>query len=296
MNEDPPNSTNNSTNGSTTGSGGKTWLEKLGRVFGAELRSREDILDLLREAAESGLIEAETLKMIEGALEVDELQVRDAMIPRSQMVVIHAGDSLDDVLPVIIESGHSRFPVVGEDKDEIQGILLAKDLLQLVSRDNTDVRLGDLVREPVIIPDSKRLNVLLREFRLSKNHMAIVVDEYGGVAGLITIEDVLEEIVGDIDDEHDAETVEDIQALDGGCYLVQALTPIDDFNEAFGSEFSDEEFDTVGGLVVSEFGYVPQVDEVVELGGWRFEVTAADDRRLHAMRVETAEAPGTVES
>ena len=287
MNEDPPSS---STNGSTNGFGGKTWLERLGRMFGADPRSREDLLDLLREAAERGLIEAETLKMIEGALEVDELQVRDAMIPRSQMVVIHQGDSLEDVLPVIIESGHSRFPVVGEDKDEIQGILLAKDLLQLVARDSAEVRLNDLVREPIIIPESKRLNVLLREFRLNKNHMAIVVDEYGGVAGLITIEDVLEEIVGDIDDEHDAETVEDIQALENGRYLVQALTTIDDFNEAFGSGFSDEEFDTIGGLVVSEFGRVPEVEEQIELGGWRFAVTAADDRRLHAMEVGPAAA------
>lgn len=287
MNEDP---------NSTNGSGGKTWLERLGRIFGADPRSREDLLDLLREASERGLIEGETLKMIEGALEVDELQVRDAMIPRSQMVVIHKGDTLDEVLAMIIESGHSRFPVVGEDKDEIQGILLAKDLLQLVARENTDLKLADLVREPVIIPESKRLNVLLNEFRVNKNHMAIVVDEYGGVAGLITIEDVLEEIVGDIDDEHDAETVEDIQALGEGRYLVQALTPIDDFNESFGSEFSDEEFDTIGGLVVSEFGYVPEVDEIVELGGWRFEVTAADDRRLHAMRVGPAEASEIAES
>lgn len=282
MNEDPPNSTN--------GSGGKTWLERLGRMFGADPRSRDDLLDLLREASERGLIEAETLKMIEGALEVDELQVRDAMIPRSQMVVIHKGATLDEILPVIIESGHSRFPVVGEDKDEIQGILLAKDLLQLVARDSAEIKLADLIRDPVIIPDSKRLNVLLHEFRLSRNHMAIVVDEYGGVAGLITIEDVLEEIVGDIGDEHDAETVEDIQTLDDGRYLVQALTTIDDFNEAFGSEFSDEEFDTIGGLVVSEFGRVPEVDEQIELGGWRFQVTAADDRRLHAMEVDTAEA------
>src|SRR6056297_1555309 len=287
MNEDP---------NSTNGSGGKTWLERLGRIFGADPRSREDLLDLLREASASGLIEAETLKMIEGALEVDELQVRDAMIPRSQMVVIHKGDTLDEVLAMIIESGHSRFPVVGEDKDEIQGILLAKDLLQLVVRENTDLKLADLVREPVIIPESKRLNVLLNEFRVNKNHMAIVVDEYGGVAGLVTIEDVLEEIVGDIDDEHDAETVADIARIGEGVYRVQALTVIEDFNEELGTEFSDEEYDTIGGLVVSEFGYVPEVDEVVELGGWRFEVTAADDRRLHAMRVgpaEPAQSPET---
>ncbi|PKL95650.1 MAG: magnesium/cobalt efflux protein [Gammaproteobacteria bacterium HGW-Gammaproteobacteria-8] len=285
MNEESDSSSGHSP--SSNGSGGKTWLERLGRVFGADPRSREDLVELLREAAERGLIETETLTMIEGALEVDELQVRDAMIPRSQMVVIHQGDSLDEILPLIIESGHSRFPVVGEDKDELKGILLAKDLLKLVVRDST-LKLSDLVREPVIIPESKRLNILLREFRQSRNHMAIVVDEYGGVAGLITIEDVLEEIVGDIDDEHDAETVEDIQKLADQRFLVQALTLIEDFNKAFGTEFSDEEFDTIGGLVVGQFGYVPEVDEAVEFGGWRFEVTAADDRRLQAMEVSPA--------
>jgi magnesium and cobalt transporter len=287
MNEDPPNSSN--------GSGGKTWMERLGRMFGADPRSREDLLEVLQEAAASGLIESETLKMIEGALEVDELQVRDAMIPRSQMVVIHKGDTLEEILPLIIESGHSRFPVVGEDKDAIQGILLAKDLLKLVAGGEA-LELGKLIREPVIIPESKRLNVLLREFRLNKNHMAIVVDEYGGVAGLITIEDVLEEIVGDIDDEHDAETVEDIQALGEDHFLVQALTTIDDFNESFGSAFSDEEFDTIGGLVVAEFGRVPEVDENVVLGGWQFRVTAADDRRLHAMEVSPAPSEGAEEA
>jgi magnesium and cobalt transporter len=270
-------------------------MERLGRMFGADPRSREDLLEVLQEAAASGLIESETLKMIEGALEVDELQVRDAMIPRSQMVVIHKGDTLEEILPLIIESGHSRFPVVGEDKDAIQGILLAKDLLKLVAGGEA-LELGKLIREPVIIPESKRLNVLLREFRLNKNHMAIVVDEYGGVAGLITIEDVLEEIVGDIDDEHDAETVEDIQALGEDHFLVQALTTIEDFNESFGSAFSDEEFDTIGGLVVAEFGRVPEVDENVVLGGWQFRVTAADDRRLHAMEVSPAPSEGAEEA
>jgi len=288
MNEESDSS--NGTSPSSNGSGGMTWLERLGRAFGADPRSREDLLDLLKEAEHSGLIEAETLAMIEGALEVDELQVRDAMIPRSQMVVIHKGDTLEEILPVILESGHSRFPVVGEDKDEIQGILLAKDLLRLFSREN-EVRLPELIREPVIIPESKRLNILLREFRLNRNHMAIVVDEYGGVAGLITIEDVLEEIVGEIDDEHDAETVEDIRKLDDGRFLVQALTLIEDFNESFGTDFSDDEFDTVGGLVVSEFGRLPEIGERVDLGGWRFEITAADDRRLHAMEVLPATDP-----
>lgn len=281
MNDDSSNSSN--------GSGSRSWLERIGRAFGSEPRSREDLIELLREVTESGLIESETLAMIEGALEVDELQVRDVMIPRSQMVVIPQGSTLEDILPIIIESGHSRFPVVGEDRDEIQGTLLAKDLLRLVTRDDP-VTLSDLIRTPVIIPESKRLNVLLREFRVNKNHMAIVVDEYGGVSGLITIEDVLEEIVGDIDDEHDADAVEDIERLQAGRYLVQALTPIEDFNETLDTEFSDDEFDTIGGLVVAEFGRLPVIDESVVIGGWKFTVTAADDRRLHAMTVELSES------
>lgn len=260
------------------------WLERLGRAFGSEPRNREDLIEMLRDMAGQGLIESDTLAMLEGALEVDELQVRDVMVPRSHMVVIPAGATLEELLPIIIESGHSRFPVVGEDRDEIKGILLAKDLLKLVAN-GSDIKLTDLLRAPVIIPESKRLNVLLREFRISKNHMAIVVDEYGGVSGLVTIEDVLEEIVGDIDDEHDAEAVQDIQRLDDGKYLVQALTAIDDFNDAFGTEFNDDEYDTIGGLVVAEFGRLPEAGESVDIGEWNFVVTSADDRRLHAMEV-----------
>jgi len=269
-------------NGSTS-SGSRSWLEKLGRAFGGEPRSRDDLVELLRDVCEQGLIEPDTLAMLEGALEVDELQVRDVMIPRSHMVVLAEQSSLEEILPLILESGHSRFPVVGEDKDEIRGILLAKDLLQLVAGEKPELK--DLLRPAVIIPESKRLNVLLREFRVSKNHMALVVDEYGGVSGLITIEDVLEEIVGDIDDEHDAEVVDDIQRIDETRYLVQALTAIDDFNEALGTEFSDDEYDTIGGLVVAEFGRLPEAGEVVEIGDWTFKITSADDRRLHAMEV-----------
>jgi magnesium and cobalt transporter len=268
----------------SNGSSSRGWLERLGRAFGGEPRNREDLIELLRDVAEQGLIESDTLAMLEGALEVDELQVRDVMIPRSHMVVIPSGSSLAEILPIIIESGHSRFPVVGEDRDEVNGILLAKDLLKLVSEEN-DTELSELVRPPVIIPESKRLNVLLREFRVSKNHMAIVVDEYGGVSGLVTIEDVLEEIVGDIDDEHDADAVADIQRLEEGRYLVQALTPIDDFNEALDTEFPDDEYDTIGGLVVAEFGRLPEAAESVAIGDWTFIVTSADDRRLHAMEV-----------
>jgi len=270
----------------STGAGSRTWLEKLGRAFGGEPRNRQDLIELLNDMSEQGLIEADTLAMLEGALEVDELQVRDVMVPRSQMVVISDQCSTEDMLSLIIESGHSRFPVVGEDKDEIRGILLAKDLLRLLAGEEPS--LSDLLRAAVIIPESKRLNVLLREFRVSKNHMAIVVDEYGGVSGLITIEDVLEEIVGDIDDEHDAEAVEDIQRLDEGHYLVQALTTIDDFNEALGTEFSDNDYDTIGGLVVAEFGRLPETGETVTIGEWVFKITSADDRRLHAMEISAA--------
>ncbi len=272
-------------NSAGNGPNTRTWLEKLGRAFGGEPKSRDDLIELLRDVAAHGLIESDTLAMLEGALEVDELQVRDVMVPRSHMVVISENASINDILPVITESGHSRFPVVGEDRDEVRGILLAKDLLQMFSQ-NTELVLSDHLRPAVIIPESKRLNVLLREFRVSKNHMAIVVDEYGGVSGLVTIEDVLEEIVGDIDDEHDAEAVQDIERLPGGNYRVQALTPIDDFNDALGTDFSDAEYDTIGGLVVAEFGRLPESGEAVTIGQWRFEVESADDRRLRAMMVE----------
>ncbi len=268
----------------STPSGSRGWLEKLGRAFGGEPRNRDDLVELLRDVTEQGLIESDTLAMMEGALEVDALQVRDVMVPRSHMVVIPEHAGLGEYLPVIIESGHSRFPVVGEDKDEVRGILLAKDLLRLVAGEDAP-ELGELIRPAVIIPESKRLNVLLREFRVSKNHMAIVVDEYGGVSGLVTIEDVLEEIVGDIDDEHDAEVVADVQPLEDGRYLVQALTPIDDFNEALGTEFSDDDYDTIGGLVVAEFGRLPEAGESVAIGDWLFTITSADDRRLHAMEI-----------
>lgn len=262
------------------------WLEKIGRAFGADPKSREDLIDIVGAAAQHGLIESDTLAMLKGALGVDELQVRDVMVPRSHMVVLPKTASLQELVPIIVESGHSRFPVVGEDRDEVEGILLAKDLLRWVTSDE-EPDLGKLLRPAVIIPESKRLNVLLREFRVSKNHIAIVVDEYGGVSGLITIEDVLEEIVGDIDDEHDVEAVEDVQKLDDGGFLIQALATIEDINEALGTQFSDDDYDTIGGLVVSEFGRVPEVGESIEIGQWHFTVKAADERRLHAMEIRS---------
>ena len=264
------------------------WLERLGRALGGEPKSREGLVELLGEASTQGLIETDTLAMLKGALGVDELQVRDVMVPRSHMVVLPKTGSLDEILPLIMESGHSRFPVVGEDRDEVEGILLAKDLLQLVSGGQA-LDLNALLRPAVIIPESKRLNVLLREFRVSKNHMAIVVDEYGGTSGLITIEDVLEEIVGDIDDEHDVDAVEDVQKLDDGGFLVQALATIEDINERLGTAFSDDDYDTIGGLVVAQFGRVPEVDETTQVGGWTFVVKSADERRLHAMEMRAVD-------
>lgn len=224
--------------------------------------------------------------MIEGVLAVGGMQVRDIMVPRAQMVVVSEDEPPEDFVGAVIESGHSRFPVIGDNRDEVIGILLAKDLLaHFASGDRNRFALEDVMRPAVFIPESKRLNVLLREFRSSRNHMAIVVDEYGGVAGLVTIEDVLEQIVGDIDDEHDVDEDVSIRALGDGAHSVQALTPIEDFNEHFGTTLSDEEFDTIGGLVVNAFGHLPQQGESKDIAGLRFEVVRADGRRVHLLRV-----------
>jgi magnesium and cobalt transporter len=229
--------------------------------------------------------------MLAGVLEVSETQVRDVMIPRSQMVVIDIDEEFDEIIRVIVESGHSRFPVIGEDRDEVMGILLAKDLLRYFGSDAAkDVPIRKLLRQAVVIPESKRLNALLKEFRDSHNHMAIVVDEYGGIAGLLTIEDVLEEIVGDIDDEHDPEEEEDIRP-DGDrngkpCFAVRALTRVEDFNEYFECELSDEEYDTIGGLVMHELGRLPRRGEKIEFEGFEFSVTKADKRRIDALQVQ----------
>ncbi len=219
--------------------------------------------------------------MIEGVLAVSEMQVRDAMVPRSHMVVIPIDIPLDEFLPLILESGHSRFPVIGEDRDAVEGILLAKDLLRHFAENNGTLDLKALIRPAVVIPESKRLNMLLRDFRASRNHMAIVVDEYGGVSGLITIEDVLEEIVGEIDDEHDEEEEAPIKALGGNRYQINALAEIEDFNEAFECVFSDEDYDTVGGLLLAEFGRVPdRGEEVVLADRFQFKVTVSENRRI----------------
>jgi magnesium and cobalt transporter len=266
---------------SNGGSGKSTWVEKIGKAFSSRPRDRDELITLLKETRDHGIIDADALAMMEGAIEVSETQVRDAMIPRSQMIVVHNDSDLDEFLPQILESGHSRFPVIGEDKDEVVGILLAKDLLPHLASGGEQFDLADTIRAAVVIPESKRLNLLLRDFRSSRNHMAIVVDEYGGVSGLITIEDVLEEIVGEIDDEYDEEEEALILPLEANRYQVQALTPIDDLNDRFDSALSDDDYGTVGGLLLAEFGRVPEHGDMVVLDDrFEFRVTKADNRRI----------------
>jgi len=271
---------------SSNGSGRISWVEKIGKAFSNLPRNREELKELLQETFNEGVLDAEAFAMMKGALDVSEMQVRDAMIPRSQMVVVPSNGDIQSFLPRIIESGHSRFPVIGEDRDEVIGLLLAKDLLPFVASGGETFDLSSVIRPAILIPESKRLNMLLRDFRSSRNHMAIVVDEYGGVSGLITIEDVLEEIVGDIDDEYDEQEESLIVRLGHNRYQVQALTPIDELNEAVGSDFSEDDYGTIGGLLMAEFGRVPDFDDVVVLEDrWEFRVTRADNRRIIALEL-----------
>ncbi len=262
-----------------------TFLERLSHFLLREPEDREQLVELLHSAYENSLLDADALSMIEGVLQVSEMQVRDIMIPRSQMDVIDITDDPDQFIPFVIETAHSRFPVIDDDKNDVIGILLAKDLLRYYAGEDFDVR--DMLRPAVFIPESKRLNVLLKEFRSNRNHIAIVVDEYGGVAGMVTIEDVLEQIVGDIEDEYDFDETEDNILRDSnGHFRVKALTEIADFNEAVGTEFSDEEFSTIGGLVVSQFGHLPKRGEKISFDGLNFTVLRSDSRRLHSVMVE----------
>lgn len=264
----------------------RSWLERLGLAFSGEPQTREDLAEIFRDAQANGLIGTDTLKMLEGALAVSDLQVGDIMLPRSQMVSLPVDAPFMDLMKMVVESGHSRFPAHGDDKDDILGILLAKDLLRGIVADGGPGQVRELLRPAVLIPESKRLNVLLKEFRLSRNHMAIVVDEHGGVAGLVTIEDVLEQIVGEIDDEHDeAEESTMIAAQADGQFAVDALTPIADFNEQFGANFLDDEYDTVGGLITSVIGHLPEAGEELSLGRFHFRVGRADRRRVHSFVV-----------
>ena len=263
------------------------WLKKIAQGFVGEPQDRTELVALLRQASQRGLVEADALSMLEGVLEVGDLQVRDIMIPRAQMVFVRRDDPFAKLLPVVVESGHSRFPVMDEDRDDIVGILLAKDLLRLYSndvRERFDIR--EYMRPVVFVPESKRLNVLLKEFRRNRNHMALVVDEYGGVSGLVTIEDVIEQIVGEIDDEFDVEDDHNIRKEAERQFTVRGVTRIDEFNEYFGAHLSEEEgFDTVAGLLMKEFGRLPRRGDAATIDGFEFRVTRADRRRIDALRV-----------
>lgn len=265
--------------------GVREWLSDL---FSDEPENLPELMDVLRDAAGRRMFDDEALNIIFGALHVGDMHARDIMIPRSALVVVQEDQEPEELLPLVIESRHSRFPVVGDDLDDIKGILHAKDLLPLIlQKDHGKFSMKDCIRRATVIPESKRLNVLLQEFRATRNHMALVVDEYGQVAGAVTIEDVLEQIVGDIEDEHDIDDESGVQQMEPHSFHVKANLPIDEFNEHFNTQMSDEEFDTIGGIVLQAFGHLPERGETIEVGNLQFEVLNADSRRLRLLRVQT---------
>jgi magnesium and cobalt transporter len=288
--EDLSNSPGKSSPSGKNSSQERTWLDKLTNAFSSEPQSKDEFALLLRAAHENNIIDHDALEIIEGALDVSDKQVREIMIPRSQMVVIQQNTSLEDLLKLVIESSHSRFPVIGESTDDITGILLAKELLPLLLNGQESFDINNVVRPAAVVPESKRLNVLLREFREQRYHMAVVVDEYGGIAGLITIEDILEEIVGEIEDETDEEEQNGtmIRLQQDGSHLIDALTPIEDFNEYFDAGISDDEFDTIGGIIVQAFGKMPKVDETIEVNGFTFRVAEGDSRQVKLLEMQAA--------
>jgi magnesium and cobalt transporter len=282
---------------SSSVNGHKSWLERLSLALLGEPENQDALVEMLRDAQQRNILDADALGMMEGVLQVSEMPVREVMIPRSQMVVIEQDWPLERVLSQVIESGHSRFPVIDEDRDDVVGILIVKDLLRYFAEGTTDkLNLRDILRPAKYIPESKRLNVLLKDFRVTHLHMAIVVDEYGGVAGLVTIEDVLEQIVGEIDDEHDDEEEAFIRRLEDRKFTIKALTPVEDFNEYFNADLDEERADTVGGLVIMELGRLPERGELVTIEGYRLRVLRADNRRVHMLELtlpHAAEMPSS---
>lgn len=275
---------------SSQDSGPSSWLAKLMDVFTDSISDTRGLLAVLRKAQKNQVLDADGLSIIEGALQVSDMQVREIMIPRAQSVTVNVDATPEEFLPTVIEAKHSRFPVTGDNPNDVVGILLAKDLLPLILEEDTKkFHLKEILRPATFIPGSKRLNVLLKEFRETRNHMAVVIDEYGGMAGVVTIEDVLEQIVGEIEDEHDVDEADYIKAFDQHSYVVKALTPIEDFNEHFHSEFSEEESDTIGGLVLQQFGHIPEREESITIGTYRFTVLNADNRQIRLLQV----TPGT---
>lgn len=268
----------------------KSWIDKIAQVFSDEPTDKKSLLELLRNAEQDQVLDADTLGIIEGALQVSSMQVRDIMIPRSQVVTVAANLGLNEILDLVSRASHSRFPVVGENVDNVMGILLAKDLLPLVLNGGQEkFNIKDIVRPATFVPESKRLNILLKEFRETRQHMAIVIDEYGSVCGVVTIEDVLEQIVGEIEDEFDVDDDSYIKKFDEQNYIVKALTPVDEFNEYFDTEFSDQEFTTIGGLVLQEFGHIPERGEMISIGDFDIIILNADSRQIKLLKVTTPE-------
>lgn len=267
------------------GSAAKSWLERIAAIFTAEPQDLTDLEAIITEANTRSLIDTDTKGMLQGVLAISKMRARDIMVPRSQMATIDIDQPLEEYLPILLENNHSRYPVVNEDKDHIEGILIVKDILQYAFKPQSEWQLRDLLRPAVIIPESKRVDALLKEFRQQRYHMAIVVDEYGGVSGLITIEDILEQIVGEIDDEHDEVEGSGIRKLGSHVYLVSALTPLDEFNETFATGFDEAEASTIGGIVLHAFGHMPVKGESISLGGLTFKVNKANSRRLVQLQV-----------
>ncbi|TVQ69727.1 MAG: CBS domain-containing protein [Chromatiaceae bacterium] len=273
--------------------GTRSWVERFSLALSSEPRDRSQLVELLRNAHQRQIIDPDALGMLEGVMQVADMQVRDIMIPRAQMDVVNRDARLDEIVPFLAESAHSRFPVIGDDRDEVVGILLAKDMLRYFTPEGADgFDMQDILRPAVFVPEAKRLNILLKEFRNSRNHMAIVVDEYGGVAGLVTIEDVLEQIVGEIDDEHDIDDfLTHILRHTNGRFTVKALTPIEEFNAYFNTQYSDEAFDTIGGFIVHRFGHVPKRGEELVFDRFHVRVLRADNRRVHLLELSYRDMP-----
>jgi len=278
MSDDKPHSIN--------GSSKKSIWTKIIQIFTGEPKNKEELVEVLNDAEDRDLIKPETKQMIEGVLEVSGMRVRDIMVPRSQMVTLDINDPLDKSLPIIVESGHSRFPVINEDIDNIEGILLAKDLLAYAfNQQQEECTIGKIIRPSIKVPESKKVEPLLKEFRSNRYHMAVVVDEYGGVSGVVTIEDILELIVGEIEDETDEEIEEDIKYLAANLYQVKSLTELNDFNLFFNSDFNEDDADTIAGIVLHQFGHMPKKGEKITINSFEFKVTAADNRRIQTLRV-----------
>lgn len=281
--EKSPNS--EGSNGKSEGPSRKSFFERLAQLFQGEPKDRQELVDVIRDSEINDLIDHDTRDMLEGVMEIAEMRVRDIMIPRSQMVTAEKEHNLDQLVALITDASHSRYPVISEDKDHVEGILLAKDLLKYLGSESAEFEISEVIRQAVVVPESKRVDRLLKEFREERYHMAIVVDEFGGVSGLVTIEDILEEIVGEIEDEFDDEEEEDIRQLSKHTFSIKALTEIETFNEQFHTNFNDDEVDTIGGMVMTSFGHLPSRGEIVEIGRYNFKVTAADNRRIIQLQV-----------